>query len=79
MNLISIRLLPMQEGFELTMKARLIIFSMKRYHISELPGFERKEIIFENERMFFEHGGILAATYAIKRHVANLIYSKQKL
>ena len=48
------------------------------YFVSELPGFNRREAVFEGERMFYEHGCVLAATYVIKRGVNHLLYSKQK-
>lgn len=49
------------------------------YYISEIPGFDRKEVIIENEKMFFSRAMSLATSYAIKRNVDVLIYSKQRL
>ena len=49
------------------------------YYISEIPGFERREVIVENQKLFFNYAKSLATSYAIKRNVDVLIYSKQKL
>jgi hypothetical protein len=46
------------------------------YFISETPGFERKETIFENERMFFKYAIVLATAYAVKRGVDVVVFSK---
>ena len=46
------------------------------YYISMLPGFEREELLVENARVFFEHAGPLAASYAVKRNVERLVYTK---
>jgi len=39
------------------------------YYVSEVPGFERTEMILENERMFFEYALAVAAAYAIRMKV----------
>lgn len=49
------------------------------YYISEIPGFKRKEVIVENEKLFFSRALSLATSYAIKRNVDVLVYSKQRL
>lgn len=48
------------------------------YYVSETPGFERKEVILKNERLFFEYGATVAASYAVKRKVDVLFYSKRQ-
>ena len=48
------------------------------YFVSDVPGFERKETILENERLFFEHAVALAAAYAIKRKASIVMYDKDQ-
>jgi hypothetical protein len=49
------------------------------YYISEVPGFERKEPLVENVRVFFEYGMAVAAAYAIKRNVNAIFYTKERI
>ena len=49
------------------------------YHVSEVPGFERSEPILENVKLFFEYGMAVAASYAIKRKVGSVLYSKRRI
>jgi hypothetical protein len=49
------------------------------YYVSEVPGFERKEAIIENENLHFNQSISLATAYAIKRNVEILIHSKRRL
>jgi len=48
------------------------------YYVSEIPGFERSEVILKNERLFFEYGATVAASYAIKRKLDVIFYSKKQ-
>jgi len=49
------------------------------YYVSEVPGFERNDLLVENARMFFEHGMAVAAAYAIKRKANSIFYTKRKV
>jgi len=49
------------------------------YYISELPGFEHEELILENENLFLEYGGAIAASYAVKKKIHYVLYSKIKV
>jgi hypothetical protein len=49
------------------------------YHISELLGFEHEELILENENLFLEYGGAIAASYAVKKKLHYVLYSKIKV
>lgn len=49
------------------------------YYVSETPGFEREEVIVENTKLYLECAASLAASYAIKRKVDVLVYSKRTL
>jgi len=44
------------------------------YYVSEMSG--RKVCVIENERIFYEYGATLAASYAVKRKVDMVVYSK---
>lgn len=46
------------------------------YYVSEMSG--RKVCIIENERIFFEYGATLAASYAVKQKVDMVVYSKEQ-
>jgi hypothetical protein len=48
------------------------------YVVSEVPGFKRKETVFENERLFFEYALALAAAYAVKRKASIVMYDKDQ-
>jgi hypothetical protein len=48
------------------------------YYICEIPGFERKENILKNEKLFFEYGATVAASYAVKRKIDALFYNKKR-
>jgi hypothetical protein len=48
------------------------------YYVSETPGFERKEVIIENAQLYLEYAASLAASYAVKRKVDVLFYSKRQ-
>ena len=48
------------------------------YYVSETPGFERKEVILKNEKLFFKYGVVVAASYAVKRKVDVVFYSKRQ-
>jgi len=52
---------------------------MAIYHISEMIGFEKREVILEKKNLFFKHGMALAAAYAVKRGVDALFYTKRKV
>jgi hypothetical protein len=49
------------------------------YYVSELPGFERKEALVENARLFFEYGIAVAAAHAIKRKVNTVLFTKIRI
>ena len=44
--------------------------------VSHVLGFEREELIIENERAFYEHGVAIAGAYAVKRGVNRIIHKK---
>ena len=46
------------------------------YFVGETPGFERKEVVFENERLFFEYALAIASAYAVIFGVENVLYEK---
>jgi hypothetical protein len=46
------------------------------YYMSEIPGFERKEPLIENKRIFFEYALAVAAAYAVKHKVDAILYTK---
>jgi len=48
------------------------------YYVSETPGFEREEVILKNEKLFFKYGVVVAASYAVKRKVDVVFYSKRQ-
>jgi hypothetical protein len=48
------------------------------YFISEFPGFERNEIIVDNERLFFEYAIALAAAYAVKLKTNIVMYDRKQ-
>lgn len=48
------------------------------YYVSELPGFERTEILLKNERIFFEHALALAVAFAIKMKIDAVMYVKDQ-
>lgn len=48
-------------------------------YVSEVPGFERSEPLVENAKIFFEHGMAVAASYAIKRKVGAVLYSRRQI
>jgi hypothetical protein len=48
------------------------------YYVSEMSATPRREMILEDERLFFEYGATLAASYAVKRNVDVVVYSKQE-
>lgn len=48
------------------------------YYVSEVPGFERKDTILENARLFFEHALALAAAYAIKLKAGIVMYDRDQ-
>ena len=47
------------------------------YFESEMPGFERREVLVENARLFFEYGITLASAYAIKLRVSSVVFTKK--
>jgi hypothetical protein len=49
------------------------------YHVFNVPGFERDELIVENQRVFFEHAIALAAAYAIKHKLSSVLYTKRRI
>lgn len=49
------------------------------YYVSEVPGFERREPLVENVRLFFEYGMAVAAAYAIKRNVNAVFFTKTRI
>jgi hypothetical protein len=48
------------------------------YYVSEMSGATRKVTIIEDERMFFEYGATLAASYAVKQKVDVVVYSRDQ-
>jgi hypothetical protein len=46
------------------------------HHVSEVPGFEKSEVIIENLRAFWEESVCIAACYAVKRGVSFIVYRK---
>lgn len=46
------------------------------FYISEILGPERREAIIENERLFFEYGVAIAASYAVKRDIGVVLYTR---
>lgn len=46
------------------------------YQVCDTPGFERKQPIFENERLFLNYAIAVAASYAVKRRLAFVVFSK---
>jgi hypothetical protein len=49
------------------------------YHVRDTPGFQRTETIFENERLFLHYAIVLAASYAVKRHLDWVLYSRKSI
>jgi len=49
------------------------------YYVSELPGFERNELLVENEKLFYEHGMAVATAYAIKHKVDTILFTKKRI
>lgn len=49
------------------------------FYVSEVPGFERREPLVANVRVFFEYGMAVAAAYAIKRNVKAIFYTKERI
>lgn len=47
------------------------------YYVSEMSASPKRDAILENERLFFEYGATLAASYAVKRNVDVVVYVKQ--
>ena len=48
------------------------------YYVSETPGFERRQALVENAKLFFEYGTAVAAAYAIKLKVSAVLFTKQR-
>jgi len=48
------------------------------YYISEVLGFEHKETILKNERLFFEHALALTAAYAVKWKADIVMYDRDQ-
>ena len=48
------------------------------YYINEMPGFERDDIIIENERLFFEYALALASAYAVRMGLETVVYEKNE-
>jgi hypothetical protein len=46
------------------------------YHVCDTPGFQRKQPIFENERLFLNYALTVAASYAVKRRLDFVVFSK---
>jgi hypothetical protein len=44
------------------------------YYVCEINGFERREVLVENVRIFFEHGVALCASYALIKNVDMILY-----
>lgn len=49
------------------------------YYVSEVPGFERKEPLVENAKLFFEYGMAVSAAHAIKRKVSTILFTKVRI
>jgi hypothetical protein len=47
-------------------------------YVSEMSASPKRDTIFENERIFFEYGVTLAASYAVKRNVGVVVYIRQQ-
>lgn len=48
------------------------------YYVSEMSASPKRDAILEDERLFFEYGATLAASYAVKRNVAVVVYIRQE-
>jgi hypothetical protein len=46
------------------------------YHVHDAPGFERKQPIFENQRIFLNYALAVASSYAVKRRLDFVLFSK---
>jgi hypothetical protein len=46
------------------------------YHINDTPGFQRKQPIFENQRIFLNYALAVASSYSVKRGLDFILYSK---
>jgi hypothetical protein len=46
------------------------------YHVCDTPGFQRKQAIFENQRIFLNYALAVAASYAVRRRLDFVIFSK---
>jgi hypothetical protein len=48
------------------------------YHVCDTPGFQRKQPLFENERIFLNYALTVAASYAVKRHLDFVVFSRTR-
>jgi hypothetical protein len=48
------------------------------YYVSELPGFQKEEVIVKDLRAFLEEAVCLAAGHAVERGVQSIIYQTHK-
>jgi hypothetical protein len=48
------------------------------YYVSEMSASPKRDAILEDERLFFEYGAALAASYAVKRNVDVVVYVRQE-
>ena len=46
------------------------------YHVCDTPGFQREQPLFENERLFLNYALAVAASYAVKRRLDFVVFSK---
>jgi hypothetical protein len=46
------------------------------YHVHDTPGFQREQPIFENQRLFLNYAVAVAASYAVKRRLDFVVFSK---
>jgi len=46
------------------------------YYVHDTPGFQREQPIFENQRIFLNYALAVAASYAVKRRLDFVVFSK---
>ena len=46
------------------------------YHVHSIPGFQREQPVFENQRIFLNYALAVAASYAVKRRLDYVLFSK---
>lgn len=46
------------------------------FHVHDTPGFQREDPIFEHQRIFLNYALAVAASYAVKRRLDHVVFSK---